>query len=197
MSRLRAAWRAAHRPVPGAPRWAVRAAYAVPLCVLPAGLWRIGAILFRPDAGPGETVYVVCLSVVSELLAFSAVGLVARWGEVVPAWVPGLRRRRVPAWAPALAGAVGASILTAVWITAAIAVVRNRTVTGGALPDASAVPWATHDLHFFLFAACYAPLLLWGPLLGAVTVAYRNRRRADPTRPAARRPDGPHRSLGR
>ncbi|GAA3381906.1 hypothetical protein [Cryptosporangium minutisporangium] len=179
MSRLRTAWRAAHTPVHDAPGWAVLAAYAIPICVLPAGLWRIGAIAFRQSAGPGEAIYVAFLSVVSELVAFTAVGLVARWGEVVPGWVPGLRGRRIPPWVPTLAAAAGASALTALWTAAAVAVVRNRSITGGALADPSAVPWAADDLHSYLFAACYAPLVLWGPLLGAVTVAYWARRRAD------------------
>lgn len=179
MSRLRTAWRAAHTPVRAAPRWAVVAAYAIPVCVLPAGLWRIGAILVRQSAGAGETVYVLCLSVLSELVAFTAVGLVAQWGEVVPGWVPGLRGRQIPAWAPTLAAASGASALTVLWTAAAIAVVRDRSVTGGALADPSAVPMAPPDLHSYLFAACYAPLLLWGPLLGAVTVAYWIRTRTE------------------
>nr|BFE81140.1 hypothetical protein GCM10020093_037410 [Planobispora longispora] len=78
--RLRAAWRAAHAPVPGVPGWARIAAYAVPLAVLPSGLWRL-PLVFRDGVGFGERAYIVSLSVVSELAAFAAVGLIAAWGS--------------------------------------------------------------------------------------------------------------------
>ncbi|MFG1921662.1 hypothetical protein [Cryptosporangium sp. NPDC048952] len=152
-----------------APRWAVVVAHTIPLLVLPAGLWRIGATLVRPD---GEIVYVICLSVVSELLALSAVGLVAPWGEVVPSWVPGLRGRSVPARVVTFIAGLGAVALTVLWTAAAVAVVRNRSITGAPLEDPSAVPWAEHD---YLFEVCYAPLLLWGPLLGVLTLARSSR----------------------
>lgn len=143
------AWRAAHEPAADVPRWAVVAARAIPWVVLPAGLWRIVAVAVRPSTGPGELGYVIGLSLVSELAAFAAVGLVTPWGLRVPAWVPG----------------VSAVVLTALWTAAGIAVVRNRSITGAPLADPSAVPFDSA-----VFVACYAPLLLWGPLLGVVTI---------------------------
>ncbi|WP_307813366.1 hypothetical protein [Streptomyces sp. N35] len=45
--RLRAAWKRAHTPVPGVPRWALVAAYAIPFAVLPSGAWRIMTVIFH------------------------------------------------------------------------------------------------------------------------------------------------------
>lgn len=90
--RLRAAWNSAHAPVPGVPRWARVAAYVIPFTVLPSGLWRITTVVFHvgddgahgagqlPSWLPGP-VYIVALSIVSELLAFTAIGLIAAWGR--------------------------------------------------------------------------------------------------------------------
>ncbi|MFD8413263.1 hypothetical protein ACFV2Q_16095 [Streptomyces sp. NPDC059650] len=54
--RLRTAWRAAHRPVAGVPARTRRLAYAVPLVVLPSGVWRLPAAfdsgLSDPHASP-------------------------------------------------------------------------------------------------------------------------------------------------
>lgn len=100
--RLRAVWAGAHAPVAGVPRWARVAALVVPLTVLPSSLWRISAVtLHLPimrDVGPDASgdlpswmpleLYVVLLSLFSELLAFTAVGLVATWGEVFPGGFP-------------------------------------------------------------------------------------------------------------
>ncbi|QFU97261.1 hypothetical protein KDY119_00755 [Luteimicrobium xylanilyticum] len=162
----RRVWHGLHAPVPGVPRWARVAAVVVPLTVLPASLWRVVAITLHvpivdtsttgPDArGTLPTwmplgVYVVLLSIASELLAFTAVGLVARWGEVVPRRIPGLGGRRVPTSAAVIPAALGATALTALWTWVAVS----------------------------LALAAYAPLLAWGPLLGALTVAYARRRRS-------------------
>lgn len=106
---LRAAWRSTYTPALGAPRWALICAFAVPLAVLPSCLWRIGvSVLHRGDGlargdVPGwmpMEVYVVALSVVSELLAFTAVGMVATWGEHFPRWLPILVDAGCRHWGP-------------------------------------------------------------------------------------------------
>jgi len=68
------------RPIP---RWATRAAIAVPLCVLPSALWRVGHVISVivgdgpcETGGAGELVYVTGLSVVSMSAALLTVGLV-------------------------------------------------------------------------------------------------------------------------
>ncbi|GAA2099625.1 hypothetical protein GCM10009801_71440 [Streptomyces albiaxialis] len=184
--RLRAAWRAAHAPVPGVPRWARAAALAVPLTVLPSSLWRV-AVLFPglggDDPGSGSLpawlptpVYVVLLSLLSEALAFTAVGLIASWGEVFPRWVPFLRGRRVPTAAAVIPGALGAVALTFLWtVLTLVTEFAGRTIRGEPVPDD--YPGVAGGWSEAVFYACYLPLLLWGPLLGAVTVAYWRRRR--------------------
>lgn len=84
------------KALPDVPRWAVLAAHAVPLVTLPSGLWRLALVAGLPvtqdaELGSmnfGESVYVVSLSVVSELLAFLTLGLVRSWGEVFPGGCP-------------------------------------------------------------------------------------------------------------
>ncbi|WP_433436230.1 hypothetical protein [Nonomuraea sp. CA-141351] len=185
--RLRAAWTAAHAPVPEVPRWTRIAAYAVPFTALPASLWRIAGVTFHlpithGGQGSGEVppwlpmeLYVVLLSIFSEVVAFAAIGLIARWGEVFPRWIPGLRGRRVPPAAAIVPAALGAVVLTSIWTLAAVACARGRDIHGRILP--ADFPLGVHDWKGLLAIAAYAPLLLWGPLLGALTVAYWRRTR--------------------
>ena len=140
--RIRAAWAAAHAPVAGVPRWARIAAYAVPFTVLPSSLWRIAACTFHAPIVRGDVVsgvgssgipgvplwlYVILLSIASELLAFTAIGLVSAWGEVFPRWVPVLRGRRVPPLAAVVPAALGAAVLTLLWTTVAVTLRRRST----------------------------------------------------------------------
>ncbi|WP_225804076.1 hypothetical protein [Streptomyces sp. NK15101] len=161
------------KSLPDVPRWAAVAAHAVPLLVLPSGLWRLALVSGLPvtlDAadgtmGLGEGVYVVSLSVVSELLAFLTLGLVRPWGEVFPRWTPFLGGRRVnPAAAAgtALAGAAGLCAIAAWGVYAAYAGL------GPGIPVSPA--------QDAVLVACYAPLAAWPPLLAAVAVAYYRRR---------------------
>lgn len=186
--RMRALWAAAHAPMAGVPRWARISAYTVPFTVLPSSAWRIATVVFHAPLGDGSAsdagslpswmpiqLYVVLLSLFSELLAFTAVGLVASWGETFPRWIPALGGRKVPAAASTAVAAAGAVILTVLWTAVAVTGALGRTLRGGPLPKTN--PLATHDWHAVVLAVTYAPLLLWGPLLGAVTVAYWQRRR--------------------
>ncbi|MFI0262589.1 hypothetical protein ACH4OW_26530 [Streptomyces sp. NPDC017056] len=184
--RLRAAWTAAHAPVAGAPRWARVAAYGIPFLVLPSSVWRIVTVVFLAPDGAGAEggalpswlpveVYVCLLSLVSEAVAFTAVGLVATWGEVFPRWLPLVGGRRVPVPGAVVPAALGAVALTALWTVAAVSEARGVTLTGEPLP--SDFPTMGSALGASVFYASYAPLLLWGPLLGALTVAYWRRRR--------------------
>ncbi|MBG0831699.1 hypothetical protein HS041_28635 [Planomonospora sp. ID67723] len=172
--RLRTAWRAAHAPVPGVPRWARLAAYAVPFTVLPSSLWRL-PLVFRDGVGFGERAYIVSLSVVSELVAFTAVGLVAAWGERFPRWIPGLRGRTVPTPVAVIPAALGAVVLTALWTYAFVTVPAGVTLGGEPIP--ADFPTQAGGWEAAIFYLCYLPLLLWGPLLAAVTYAYHQRRR--------------------
>ncbi len=173
--RLRAAWRAAHAPAPGVSRGWWLTACAVPLVVLPSSVWRIPAA-FDHGITFGERMYVVLLSVVSELLAFAAIGLVARWGEVFPRRLPYLGGRRVPTPAAVVPAALGAAAVTFVFTAlTVVSEIRGTTIRGDALP--SDFPGLAGGWEGVWFHLCYTPLLLWGPLLAALTVGYYRRRR--------------------
>jgi hypothetical protein len=128
-----------------------------------------------PSWLPGP-VYVIILSIFSELTAFTAIGLVAAWGELFPCWVPLLGGRRVPPLAAVLPAALGAAILTVLWTTTAVTALSGRTIEGGQLPGDNPLE-ALHGWQLTFFDLTYAPLLLWGPLLAAVCFAYWQRRR--------------------
>lgn len=181
--RLRVAWGAAHEPVAGVSRRIRLVAYAVPLAVLPSGIWRLPAT-FGDDRGLGERTYVVFLSVLSEVFAFTAIGLIARWGEVFPRWIPVLRGRRVPRRAAVLPATIGAASLTLLFtLLFIVSEVKGTTIRGDDLPadhPSRAGGWETAWFYF-----CYAPLTLWGPLLGVLTVAYWKRRSAAERTPEA------------
>lgn len=154
-----------------APRWAVRTAHLIPLLTLPSGLWRIALVAGVPlgTVGVDEpirgwlAVYIVSLSVLSEALALLSLGLVRPWGETFPRWLPLVGGRRVPPPFAVTAATAGAVALILIWGYAAVnLVLRDLT---GFTPGG-----------FALMVACYAPLLLWGPLLLALTAAYHRRR---------------------
>lgn len=165
-----------HGAVPGTPRWAVVAAYGTVASVLPSAIWRsalgLGADLGMPRAWrdfqnvPGTgTVYVLVLSVVSLGAAALTLGLVYRWGEVVPSWIPRVGGRRVPvavAVVPAVLGACAVMVIGAVSAASWEAIIGFK-----GMPDPG---W------YALATAAYLPALLWGPLLLAVTWAYARRR---------------------
>ncbi|MET9294855.1 hypothetical protein [Streptomyces sp. NPDC003077] len=181
--RLRVAWRAAHEPVAGVSRRIRLLAYAVPLAVLPSSIWRLPAA-FGDGRGPGERAYIVFLSVLSEVFAFAAFGLIARWGEVFPRWIPILRGRRVPRRAAVLPATIGAASLTLLFTLLFIASeVRGTTIRGDDLP--ADYPSQASGWEAAWFYLCYAPLTLWGPLLGVLTLAYWKRRSAAERTPAA------------
>lgn len=188
--RVRDAWAAAHAPVRGVSRWARAAAFAVPVTVLPSSLWRIALCTFHlPIGPPGRNWasapsnipglplagYAVLLSIASELLAFTAVGLVARWGEVFPRWIPVLHGRSVPALGVVALASAGAAMLTLLWTWRAVAFGLGRRVDASAATGPAILE--LHDWQGWLAVVSYAPLLLWGPLLGAATIGYWKRRR--------------------
>jgi hypothetical protein len=159
--------------------------------VLPASLWRIAVCTLHLPiargglAGTGGSsgaasvplwLYVIMLSVLSELLALAAVGLVSPWGEVFPRWVPWLRGRRVPVSFAVIPAALGSAVLTLLWAWCAVNQLQGRGINGRPLPGDA--PLGFSDWQGILAVAAYAPVLLWGPLLAAVTVSYWRRRSA-------------------
>lgn len=161
----------------GAPRWAVVAAWTILVSLTPSAIWRT-AVGLGVDLGwseeqlerqqiPGSgTVYVVVLSVLSLLAGAAALRLVRPGGDRVPGWVPGVGGRRPPAGVVVGCGLLGAVLVA--WICA-MSVRKWDQVSGFAdQPDSG---WS------LLMVACYAPALLWSPLLVAVTVDHGRRRR--------------------
>lgn len=180
--------------VPDAPRWAVRAAHAVPFAVMPAGVWRILLAFGRAGVGhgpqsrfgAGQFSYVLCLSVLSEGLALLTLGLVKPWGERVPSWIPLLGGRNVPVRAAVVPAAVGAALLGLIAAYVFLDPIVFHFHFSGIRPqvvdmhaaDATDVPHLeVRGLAKAFFVVCYAPLLAWPVLLGAVTYAYNRRRR--------------------
>ena len=159
-----------NRPVA---RWARVVAPLVPLTTLPSGLWRIaiacGFSLGMLDHGEPidiqgwESVYLICLSLTIEGLALLAFGLVRPWGEYVPRRFPGIGGRRVP---PRLVVAVAGTGTLLVTFIALMFFIPGDSIADLEGTDAGRV----------VAVACYLPLLLWGPLLGALTIAYHRRR---------------------
>ncbi|WP_431045877.1 hypothetical protein ACQUSR_29930 [Streptomyces sp. P1-3] len=159
------------------PRWARRAATAAALTNVPSGLWRIAIAVgipvglahseYEAMGAPGwGSLFLVCLSVVSEAFALLALGLVRPWGEVWPRWVPWLRGRTIPVAAAVVPAAFGV-LATSVYGVAFVYTALNS--------ELEAEPWGV-----VLLNVCYLPLLAWGPLLAAVTVHYYRRRTAHP-----------------
>lgn len=198
--RIRAVWASAHDPVAGVSRRARMAAYAVPFTVLPSSLWRIGLCTFHIPIGRGAIasgdapsglpgvplgLYVILLSIASELLAFTALGLVSTWGEVFPRWIPVLRGRAVPTSVATVLASLGATVLTLLWTWVAVSFSLGRRIDGGPLTSNAVLSFG--DWQGVVAVVAYAPLLLWGPLLGGVTISYWKRRRRGRTSVGVRR----------
>jgi hypothetical protein len=159
-------------------RWAVRAAHLAALTAVPTGLWRLAIAAglglgwseswLHDAAGDwGGRVYLVGLSLFAEGLALLTLGLVQPWGEALPSWVPGIGGRRIPPYAAIVAAGLGALALIAIWTPAPLMFLRETS------PDEPDGGWE------LLMAVAYVPLMLWGPLLAAVTWAYYRRRCRD------------------
>lgn len=160
------------------PRWARRAAVLTVLTTVPSGLWRTAMAVGVPvgvDANywqehyrfPGwGTAYVVGLTLLLLALASLTLGLVSRWGEVAPGWIPRIGGRPVPRLAAMLPAGAGAAALTLLW--------------AGAFSNLGAIfaDYGLEGIERIVVIACYLPLLAWGPLLAAVTVSYARRTRS-------------------
>ncbi|MFC9693220.1 hypothetical protein ACFTSF_32020 [Kribbella sp. NPDC056951] len=182
------------RPVP---RWAYRLAHAIPFFVLPSSLWRLGLVFGSSmgmlDAngqpayaeGFGLKVYIVGLSLVSEALALTSLGLVQGWGEVVPRWIPWIGGRRVAPYAAIVPATLGGLSLIAIWSYG------MRDAYSGAFF------YFTNTFWQYLMVGSYSLLHLWGPALLAVTWAYHRRRTTNLVRRTPRKMRIPSDASGR
>ncbi|WP_405979701.1 hypothetical protein [Streptomyces sp. NBC_00158] len=164
--------------VPGVSRPVRWAAKAAALTLLPSGLWRVLIAVGIPvgwgagdalhsDNFPGiGSLYLIALSTFAECLGLLTLGLVQRWGEEVPRWIPRLGGRRIPPLVAVVPAALGAAAVTAITVLSAFAWNANFTQS----------PTAPSGAAYWFMTLCYAPLLLWGPLLAFVTAAYWRRR---------------------
>ncbi|MFJ7206539.1 hypothetical protein ACIQWR_23780 [Streptomyces sp. NPDC098789] len=115
---------------------------------------------------PETFAYITLLTLVTEGLALLTLGLVGPWGERLPAWIPVLGGRVIPVWAAVTPAALGALAATGVVIPMFL----------GGTPAGAGGPDGPHGAAAWIMNACYAPLVLWGPLVALVTLAYARRR---------------------
>ncbi|MGN9789305.1 hypothetical protein ACTMTF_48495 [Nonomuraea sp. ZG12] len=158
-----------------APRWALRLAYALPLLLLPSCLWRL-PFAFHFEMGqindmsmPGLAIsipYVFGLSILTEVAALAAIGLVSRWGETVPTWVPIVGGRRIPPMLVVIPATIGGLILT--MVTVMMGLTWFGAIEGTPYEN---IWWEA------LAKTAITPVALWGPIMLALTAAYHARRR--------------------
>ncbi|MEU3692000.1 hypothetical protein [Streptomyces narbonensis] len=165
------------RPVP---RWAMRLAYALPLLLLPSCLWRLPFALhfemgqIHERGLPPYWVsipYVLGLSILTEVTAILAIGLVRGWGEVAPAWIPVIGGRRVRPMAAVVPAVLGGLILTVLFTDVPIGDGRSLTLHG----VVDTVDY-TSDAWQMLATICVSPTAVWGPIVIALAIAYYRRR---------------------
>jgi hypothetical protein len=154
-------------------RWAVGVAVAVPVAYastrlawaagIPLGVSRNFLVEQQRDS-PSIFTAGAFLAVFALAGATLTLGLVQRWGEVYPRWIPGLAGRPVRPRTAIIPATTAAILLTEAgigWIRAAI---------GGYFPEgALGADWATVAPGFLL--------PLWGIALGTATYTYYLRRR--------------------
>ena len=167
-------------------RWATYVAIGIPIVyALTRYVWALGIPLgvsedlFREGQAVGLWYLGAALASMAVIGAVLTLGLIRRWGEVFPRWLPIVGGRRVP-----LALAIVPASLVAVLVTNAGLMYWRMTVSGG-------FPIAGIQLTLEDSWAALAPELLWplwGVALGAATGAYYLRRRgADGIRKQSRR----------
>ncbi|EXG81106.1 hypothetical protein [Cryptosporangium arvum] len=154
--------------VPAPRRWAVLAAYAVPLCVLPSAIWRLSLTV---TDGQFHW-YPTFLSALSLTLALLTLGLVHDRGLRFPDWVPGKAGRAIPSRPVVATALIGGSILVALCVYLALnhalhVVDRGWVGIGRDEPVHAPPGWSV--LRY------YAPLVAWGPLVIAVALDYHRR----------------------
>lgn len=109
------------------------------------------------------TAYVFGLTLLLVTLALLTLGLVRPWGEVLPKRIPFIGDKRVPPLAAVIPAGTAALALTLLWASAFYNFGDIFVLYG--LDGAERI----------VVLACYAPLLLWGPLLASVTLSYATR----------------------
>lgn len=167
-----------------APRWGRAVTVAAALGPVPYGLARLTWLTPWPLGGGGGIdgfVMSGSLSAVARIqgglfaLACAVgvvltLGLISRWGEVFPRWVPVLSGRAVPVKLAVVPGTLVAAVIT---ISA---------------PGMLLGPIETGDVREVAYMLIAFPFPVWGPLLGAAVFAYWLRRTRERNAPDAPRP---------
>ncbi|MGW4947178.1 hypothetical protein ACWEOZ_36960 [Actinoplanes sp. NPDC004185] len=175
------------RPVPGwARRWAY-VAVALPIVgwAVPHGLWVLGVPfgiseqeLRSADAGL-STATGVAITVVPPLAGLLVLGLVQRWGQQFPRWVPVVGGRRVPRLLAVLpAGTVAVALVT--YGVLSFGVFAGQVLDGQQSWAQVRTGWAT--------VATLLVFLSWGVAVGVTTAGYVVATRASPDRDSTSRP---------
>ena len=160
------------RAVAAPPRWAKIAAHVAAVLPLPSGIWRIALALGLPAGYTDEGLTalhldgagrpsLIMLTLLIEAAAILTLGLVSRWGERLPSWMPRWGGRKVSPHLVVLTASVGAAVLIVMW---------TPLVAWWTIPH----PGLT-DLGTALVGVLYLPLVAWAPLLIAVTIDYHRR----------------------
>lgn len=162
-------------------RWGRAATIVAALCPVPYGLARLTWLTPWPLGGNGMAEFVISrdLDIATRLQGFLfapavavgvtlTLGLISRWGEVFPRWVPGLSGRPVPVKLAVIPGALFAAVIT----------ISAPGLFLGAIEDGDLL-----ELAYMLF---FFPLPIWGPTLGAAVFAYWHRRTHGPGRTGPR-----------
>ncbi|MEU7949173.1 hypothetical protein AB0C50_31225 [Micromonospora taraxaci] len=162
---------ASYQPVP---RWTRRWAYAaVALPVVgwavPHGLWVLGVPFGISEQKLDEiqldlsTETGLAITLVPPLAGLLVLGLVQRWGQQFPRWVPGLGGRRVPRLLAVIpAGVVALALVT--YGVLSVAVFVDQLRTGDLQWSEVWEGWAT--------SATLLVFLGWGVSLGVTTTGY-------------------------
>ncbi|MEU1733748.1 hypothetical protein [Streptosporangium sp. NPDC020145] len=168
------------------PRWGKTVTILTACCGVPYALarlswatpWPLGG--YDPRTGHIEFLVSANIDAATRLQGFTigmgsvlsvvlTLGLISRWGEVFPRWVPRVGGRPVP-----VVLAVGPGLFATV-----VLCVSAPGVLAGAVQSGSALDGVLFVLLF--------PCPVWGPLMGAALLAY-SRRRSAPPRESARVP---------
>lgn len=174
------------------PTWAKVAAWLAPLTTLPSITWRMQEILGglitggKPCVDPATTtiadkIYLIGLLPSLQLgLALLTIGLIRPWGETFPRWLPYIGGRRVRvgfAVGVAVTGAVLLLIIGTMMVLPQYPDALWNAMGRDGPPGAKPLPVGCEPPGWEV-GRWYAPMVLWPPLLLAVTVHYRRRRSA-------------------
>jgi len=145
-----------------AARWGRVAAFVAAACALPYFVlrmlwltpWPLDLTVDDLAASPETRLHGLLLGLAALAGAVLTLGLISRWGEVWPRWMPVVRGREVPVAAAVVPGTLVAVLLTAAAVPMVVQAITERSY--GLL---------------LIF-----PFWLWGPALGLAVLGYAWRR---------------------